>query len=130
MIDPKKVRRGEIYIADIPRLARGSLQAGIRPVLITQNDWLNKTSPSVIVATVTSVMKRLDLKTHVPLPKDCGLPKESMVLAEQRYTLDKQYLMEYCCTLTDDVMKQVDRAIRYAEHGNYSGSAQRRKRAR
>lgn len=120
MIDPKKVRRGEIYFADIPKVTRGSVQAGTRPVLITQNNWLNERAPTVIVATVTSVIKRLDLKTHVLLPMIKGLPKRSMVMAEQRYTLDKQCLRQYRCTLPSDVMKEVDRAIRYAEKGKNS----------
>ena len=120
MIDPKKVKRGEIYFADIPKVTRGSVQAGTRPVLITQNNWLNERAPTVIVATVTSVIKRLDLKTHVLLPLIKELPKQSMVMAEQRYTLDKQSLLEYRCTLPDEVMKQVDRAIHYSEAGHYS----------
>ena len=127
MIDPKKVRRGEIYFADIPKVTRGSVQAGTRPVLITQNNWLNERAPTIIVATVTSVIKRLDLKTHVLLPLIKELPKQSMVMAEQRYTLDKQSLLEYRCTLPDDVMKQVDRAIRYSETGHYSKRPYKRK---
>ena len=127
MIDPKKVRRGEIYFADIPKVTRGSVQAGTRPVLITQNNWLNERAPTVIVATVTSVIKRLDLKTHVLLPMIKGLPKRSMVMAEQRYTLDKQSLLEYRCTLPDEVMKQVDRAIHYSEAGHYSKRPYKRK---
>ena len=111
MIDPKNVRRGEIYFAELPKHTRGSLQAGTRPVLITQNNWINERAPTVIVATVTSVIKRLDLKTHVLLPLIKELPKQSMVMAEQRYTLDKQSLLEYRCTLPDEVMKQVDRAL-------------------
>ena len=119
MKETKKVKRGEIYFADIPRVTRGSVQAGTRPVLITQNDWLNERAPTVIVATVTSVIKRLDLKTHVLLPLIKELPKQSMVMTEQRYTLDKRSLKEYRCTLPDAVMKQVDRAIRIAEKGHY-----------
>ena len=128
MIDPKKVKRGEIYFADIPKVTRGSVQAGTRPVLITQNNWLNERAPTIIVATVTSVIKRLDLKTHVLLPMIKGLPKRSMVMAEQRYTLDKQSLIEYRCTLPDEVMRRVDRAIHYSEAGNYSKRPYKKKK--
>ena len=117
MKQKKEVRRGDIYFADLPEETIGSQQSGRRPVLITQNDY---------VAAVTSVIKRLDLKTHVLLPKNCGLPKESMVMAEQRYTLDKQCLAQYRCTLTDDMMRKVDRAIRYAEQGKRSKRPYRR----
>ena len=39
----RKVRRGEIYYADLPETESGSVQAGRRPVLITQCDRLNRT---------------------------------------------------------------------------------------
>ena len=120
MQEERKIRRGDIYTAELPEETIGSVQAGERPVLITQNDWLNDRAPTVLVATITSVIKRLDLKTHVLLPKIAGLPKQSMVMTEQRYTLDKQSLKKYRCTLPDEVMRQVDRAIRYSERGNYS----------
>lgn len=113
----KEVKRGEIYFADLPKETVGSVQSGIRPVLITQNDWLNRRAPTVLVAVITSVIKRLDLKTHVLLPKIKGLPKQSMVMAEQRYTLDKRSLRQYRCTIPDSVMKEVDRALRYSEQG-------------
>ena len=125
----RPVRRGDIYIADLPDKTVGSVQVGTRPVLVTQNDRINEHAPTVLVATVTSVIKRLDLKTHVLLPMIKGLPKQSMVMAEQRYTLDKKSLKEYRCHLPDEVMKKVDRAIKYAESGSYHHK-QRRRRSR
>lgn len=119
MQEKRKIRRGEIYMAELPEETIGSVQAGTRPVLITQSNWMNDRAPTVLVATVTSAIKRLDLKTHVLLPKIAGLPKQSMVMTEQRYTLSKESLREYRCTLPDDVMRQVDRAIKIAEKGHY-----------
>ena len=43
-MDKRKVRRGDIYYADLPKEEKGSVQAGRRPVLITQCDRLNRTS--------------------------------------------------------------------------------------
>ena len=128
MKQKQEVKRGDIYYADLPEETIGSQQSGRRPVLITQNDYMNERAPTVLVAAVTSVIKRLDLMTHVLLPKDCGLPKESMVMAEQRYTLDKQSLIEYRCTLPDEVMRRVDRAIHYSEAGNYSKRPYKKKK--
>ena len=127
MKQPKEPKRGDIFFAELPEQTVGSVQAGVRPVLITQNDRLNARAPTVLVATVTSVLKRLDLKTHILLPMIKGLPKQSMVMAEQRYTLDKQSLLQYRCHLPDDVMRRVDRAIRYAERGSYSKRPYKRK---
>ena len=84
----RKVRRGEIYYADLPETESGSVQAGRRPVLITQCDRLNRTSTTVLVAIVTSKLKRPDDETHVVLPMMKGLPKQSMVEAEQRKNLE------------------------------------------
>ena len=56
----RKVKRGEIYYADLPETESGSVQAGRRPVLITQCDRLNRTSTTVLVAIVTSKLKRPD----------------------------------------------------------------------
>lgn len=130
MQEKRKIRRGDIYMAELPEETIGSVQAGTRPVLITQNNWMNDRAPTVLVATVTSVIKRLDLKTHVLLPKIVGLPKQSMVMTEQRYTLDKKSLKEYRCHLPDDVMRQVDRAIRISEKGHYPKDPRLRKTRR
>lgn len=111
----RKIRRGDIYYADLPSEEKGSVQAGIRPVLITQTNRLNRTSPTVIVAIVTSKLKRPDELTHVVLPMMKGLSKQSMVEAEQRKTISKTQLLDYCCTLDEETMKEVTRALHYSE---------------
>lgn len=109
------IRRGQIYYADLPSEEVGSVQAGIRPVLITQCNRLNKTSPTVLVAVITSKLKRPDDEVHVVLPVMKGLPKRSMVEAEQRKTISKTQLLDYCCTLDEDTMKEVTRALHLSE---------------
>ena len=49
----KQIKRGEIYYADLNPVV-GSEQGGRRPVLILQNDIINKHSPVTIVAAITS----------------------------------------------------------------------------
>ena len=44
-----------------------------------------------------------------------GLPRQSMLCAEQRFTIDKQRLLKYCCTLPPEVMEDVTRACHRAE---------------
>lgn len=111
----RPIRRGDIYYADLPPEEDGSVQAGSRPVLITQSNWLNRRSTTVIVAMVTSQIKRLDLSTHVLLPMVKGLPKQSMVMAEQRKTISKEKLIQYRCTLDTATMKRVTRALKESE---------------
>lgn len=111
----KIINRGDIYYADLPEEEDGSVQAGSRPVLVTQSNFLNRRSTTVIVAMVTSQIKRLDLPTHVLLPMIKGLPKQSMVMAEQRKTISKEKLIQYRCTLDGETMKKVTRALRNSE---------------
>ena len=61
---PFHVERGDVYLADLgpeDDLTRGSQQGGVRPVVVTQCNRQNKTSPTVVVAAGTSHLKRQDL---------------------------------------------------------------------
>lgn len=113
----KRIRRGDIYMARIPKDAVGSVQAGVRPVLIIQNDQKNRTSPTVVVLAITSKIKRLDLYEHVLLPKMKRLPLQSMVMAEQQFTLDKSSLLSYRGHLGYQEMIRIDKAVRYVVFG-------------
>ena len=90
-----KVQKNQIYYADLNPV-RGSEQGGIRPVLILQNNVGNKSSPTVIVAAVTSRGKKPHLPTHVTIRLDDGkLPKASIAMLEQIRTIDKDRLLDY-----------------------------------
>ena len=115
MSDQKfNVRQGEIYYADFPETV-GSVQKGIRPVVITQNNYLNRNSTTYVCVLVTSQLKRLDLPEHVLLPKLKGLPKRSMVMAEQRQTVDQKQLLNYRCKVSWLTFREIHRAIRHCE---------------
>ena len=127
-MDVREVKRGDIWYARLPSHGTGSVQRGDRPVLVVQNDYISKRSPTVIVAVITSQIKRTDLKSHVILPKLGGLPKESMLAAEQLFTLDKSDLYIYRCTLDSTVMKDVERALRYCGRNTASSFRKYRRR--
>ena len=111
---PDEIRQGQIYYVDFP-VTIGSVQAGVRPAVVTSSNTRNKTSPTVIVAIITSQIKRLDLGEHVLLPRMKGLPKDSMVEAEQRFTVDKKQLLEYRGKLYWRSWRKVYRALRKSE---------------
>lgn len=113
----REIMRGDIYDADIPKEVIGSEQAGRRPVVIIQADWLNRTSSNVKFAVITSKLKRQDLPTHFLIPNVKGLPKQSMVLGEHTGTMDKSRLLRYRCTLGAEIMNFIDRAIRASIKG-------------
>ena len=110
----REIKRGDIYDAEIPEEVIGSEQAGKRPVVVIQADWLNRTSTNVKFAVITSQIKRLDLPTHFLLPKLRGLDKTSMVLGEHTGTMDKSRLIKYRCTLSRKLMRCVDKAVRHS----------------
>ena len=105
------VKRGDIFYADLSPVV-GSEQGGTRPVLIVQNDIGNKHSPTTIVASITTRKTKANLPTHVWLNSECGLPKESMVELEQLRTVDKKRLSGFRGTVSKEVMKEVDMAIK------------------
>ena len=117
---PFNVERGDIYLADLGKEddVVGSEQFGVRPVIATQSNFLNKRSPTVIVAVITSELKKTGLDTHILLPALKGLPLRSMVCTEQRFTIDKQRLLKYCCSVPAPVMEEVTRACRKAEEAD------------
>ena len=102
-----KVKRGQVYYADLSPVI-GSEQGGMRPVVIIQNDIGNAHSPTTIVACVTSVQTKKKLPTHVDIP----LFKDSIILAEQIKTIDKQRLKNLIAEVSTDTMAQVDKAIK------------------
>jgi len=105
-----RVKRGEIYYADLSPVI-GSEQAGVRPILVVQNDVGNKFSPTIIGIAITSKQKA-KLPTHIEIEgTKYGLDKDSVILAEQIRTLDKRRLKEKVGRLDNETMEKVKRAI-------------------
>lgn len=104
------VSRGEIYYADLSPVI-GSEQGGVRPVVIIQNDIGNKHAPTTIIAPITSQMHKKPLPTHIAFC-GCGLPKDSIILAEQIRTIDKRRLKEKVGVLPPEKIEAVDMAVK------------------
>lgn len=106
------IRRGDIFYADL-RPVVGSEQGGIRPVLIIQNDVGNKHSPTVICAAITSKMNKAKLPTHIEIDASTyDIVRDSVILLEQLRTIDKQRLKDKVCHLDQDILLQVNRALK------------------
>ena len=103
-------RRGDIYLANLNPF-KGSEQGGIRPVLVLQNDDGNFYCSTLIVAPLSSKLKKLDLPTHVLLQRGRGLRLTSIVELEQIRTIDKQRILDYIGKLSHEQMEKVDHAI-------------------
>ena len=105
-------RRGDIYLADLDPVV-GSEQGGIRPVLVLQNDIGNFFSPVMIIAPITSQLKKLELPTHVLLEDVRGLTEISMACIEQSHRIDKQRVQKYLGRIDNrELMRKVEDAMR------------------
>lgn len=106
-----QIKRGDIFYADLSPVV-GSEQGGVRPVIIVQNDIGNKYSPTVIAIAITSKINKAKLPTHIEInAENFGLPKDSVVLAEQIRTIDKKRLKEHIGHLDDYYMTKVNEAL-------------------
>lgn len=102
---------GDIFYANLPIVLGSQVQQGVRPVLIVSNNMNNKYSNVVTVVPLTSKQSKHRLPTHVNI-NGYGLPKPSVILAEQIITLDKKCLMQHVGTIIDIPMRQkVQRAL-------------------
>ncbi len=104
-------RRGDIYIANLNPF-RGSEQGGTRPVLVLQNNDGNFYCPTLIVAPLSSKLKKTNLPTHFLLKKGRGLYTDSIVELEQIKTIDKSRVQRYVGKITPEQMSGVEDAIR------------------
>jgi mRNA interferase MazF len=105
------VKRGSVFLVDF-NPARGSEQAGFRPAIVIQNDLGNETSPTTIVAAITTASQ----KTYpfmVQLDEgEGGLERASAVNLAQILTIDKTRLRKKTGVLSRDRMKDVDIALK------------------
>ena len=89
-----EIKFGEIYLANLT--GDGHEQRGRRAVIITQNDVGNRYSPTVeIIPLSANIHKARHLPCHVLVRADevTGLKLDSLALAEQPKTIDKQKLV-------------------------------------
>lgn len=110
--DKKIIKRGDIYYFDFG-IAEGSIQSGRRPVLVIQEDNFNAKAPTIIVASITAVIKKRYLPSHIILGERFGLSKPSMVLLEQIQTVNKSALTDYIGFVDDEkIWKSINVAIK------------------
>jgi len=108
----EQIIRGEIVVANLEPV-KGSEQGGIRPVVVIQNDTLNKYSPTTIIAPITSKIYTKEYLTNVIIKKeDSKLKVNSTILLNQIKTIDKRRIIKKIGSLDNFTMNKVDRAIK------------------
>lgn len=106
----QNIRRGDVLLCDLSGAA-GSEQAGIKYVLCISNNIGNANSPCIEVACITSQMKNR-IPTHVSIPLGNGLPKPSVILCEQKRTIDKGRIISKKTSLSPELLSQVNQALK------------------
>ena len=107
------VRRGEIWLADL-NPTRGSEQAGTRPVLIFQNNSINRFTSTVLTIPLTTNLRRASLPTSVFVAQgEGGLAKDSVALCHQLRVLDKLRLVRRLGVVSDDVMTAIESCVAF-----------------
>lgn len=106
------IKRGDLFWIDLDP-AKGSEQAGRRPVVVIQNDIGNEFAPTVIIAPLTTKNFTKKYPTNVPLPGFAsGLKEDSTVLLSQIRTVDKKRLEKKIGHLSPLRLAEVDQAIK------------------
>ena len=92
-----KIRRGDILYAELGTSRRGSIQTGIRPVVVVSNNKANQFSTVfTIVPLTTKIFKKRNLPTHVFVSANTciGLEQNSVALCEQVSSLIDEEIIE------------------------------------
>ena len=103
--------RGEIWPANL-NPTQGSEQAGIRPVLIFQNNTINRFSATVLTIPFTTNPRRVELPSCVLIKKrEGGLTSDSVVLCHQLRVLDKTRLVRRLGSISQETMVEIDSCV-------------------
>ncbi|MCE7981666.1 MAG: type II toxin-antitoxin system PemK/MazF family toxin [Caldilinea sp. CFX5] len=105
------IKRGEIWLADLNPI-RGSEQAGIRPVLIFQNNAINSYTTTVLAIPFTSNLRRAALPSSVRVAVgEGGLTVDSVALCHQLRVLDTSRLTRRLGNLEAKTMVAIEQAV-------------------
>jgi len=108
-----KVKRGEIWLADLDP-TRGSEQAGMRPVLIFQNDVINAYTTTVLTIPLTTNLRRTSLPSCVQIAKgEGGLLGDSVALCHQLRVLDVSRLQRRLGLVKPRTLEAVENCVMF-----------------
>jgi len=102
------INQGDVFWVDFDD-PTGSEPGYTHPSVVIQNNLFNQSNlNTVIVCSLTSNTKRALTPGNVLLETgEANLPKQSVVLVSQIYTVDKSQLQEYIGTLAKKRVRQI-----------------------
>lgn len=105
------IKRGEVWLADLNPI-RGSEQAGIRPVLIFQNDAINAFTTTVVAIPFTTNLRRAALPSCLRVVAgDGGLSDDSVALCHQLRVLDTTRLIRCLGSVRRPTLSAIERCV-------------------
>ena len=106
------IKRGEVFIAALDPVI-GHEVSKTRPVIIVSNNIGNKYSGTVTIIPITSKNLTRIYPFEVYLPNESNpLKKHSKAKADQIRTLDKARLIKSIGMLNDELVNNIDKAIK------------------
>ena len=107
------VSLGEIWLADL-NPTQGSEQSGTRPVIIFQNNSINRFTSTFVTIPLTTNLRRASLPTCVLIRQgEGGLIKDSVALCHQLRVIDKLRLLRRLGAVSDDVMTAIESCVAF-----------------
>ena len=109
-----KIRRGDVLYADLGVQYQGSIQGGLRPVVVVSNNKANKHSTVITVVPLsTKIYKKRSLPTHVFVSayQTEGLEQHSIALCEQVTALNSDRIIDCIGNVGEEVLAGITRAV-------------------
>jgi mRNA interferase MazF len=101
-------KRGDIWLVDL-HPTRGSEQAGVRPVLVFQNELVSNFSTTILALPLTTNLRRASLPTCARLSRgEGGLASDSVALCHQLRVLDKTRLQRNSGTVSQQTLLSIE----------------------
>lgn len=102
------ISQGDIFWVDLDEPG-GSEPGYTHPSMVIQNNMFNHSDiNTVILCGLTSNLKRADIPGNILLEAgEANLPKQSVVIVSQVFTVDKTQLREYIGTLSKKRVRQI-----------------------
>ena len=102
------ISQGDIFWVDLDEPG-GSEPGYTHPSMVIQNNMFNHSDiNTVILCGLTSNLKRADIPGNILLEAgEANLPKQSVVIVSQVFTVDKTQLREYIGALSKKRVRQI-----------------------
>lgn len=105
------IERGDVYYCHLK--ANGSIQGGLRPVVIIQNNTGNSFSSTTIVVPLTTQIKNIKQPTHclITIHHKNSPDVLNMGLTEQILTINQCQLQNKVCHLSNLELKKIEKCV-------------------